>query len=53
MVYPTNALLLIGLSFTTVSYVKWIRWTLPLQIVVLVLTAAFLALAINIGYGPF
>lgn len=53
MVYPTNALLIIGLSFTTVSYPKWIRWTLPLQAVILALTVGFLWFAVSIEFGPF
>ena len=51
--FPTNALLLIALSFSVISYVKWIRWTWKLQLVILVLTSAFLIFAVKIGYGPF
>lgn len=53
MLYPTNALLIIGLSLTTVSYPTWLRWTLPLQAIVFALSAVFLWLAISIGFGPF
>lgn len=53
MLFPTNALLIIGLSFTTVSYPTWLRWTLPLQAVVFALSAGFLLFAIRIGFGPF
>lgn len=53
MLYPTNALLIIGLSFTTVSYPRWVRWTIPLQVVMAAVTALFLAVAVRIGYGPF
>lgn len=53
MLYPTNALLLIGLSFTTVSWVKWVRWTIPIQLAILVISGVFLAIAVRIGYGPF
>lgn len=53
VLYPTNALLLIGLSFTTVGYPAWLRWTLPLQIVMLAVTSLFLVLAVQSGYGPF
>lgn len=53
MIYPTNALLLIGLSFTSVSWVRWVRWTLPLQAIIFVITCVFLAFAVRIGYGPF
>ena len=53
MIFPTNALLLIALSFTVVSYPRWIAWTFKLQIIMLLLTSAFLAFAVLIGYGPF
>ncbi|MDR1319005.1 MAG: AbgT family transporter, partial [Treponema sp.] len=53
MIFPTNPLLLIALSFSVVSYTKWIRWTWKLQLVILILTSAFLAFAVKIGFGPF
>jgi len=51
--FPTNALLLIALSFTVVTYPRWIAWTFKLQIIMLGVTLAFLAFAIAIGFGPF
>jgi uncharacterized ion transporter superfamily protein YfcC len=53
MVFPTNALLLIALSLTVVGYTKWMRWTWKLQLAILAITSAFLALAVGIGFGPF
>ena len=53
MIYPSNALLLIALGFTVVSYPRWMRWTLPLQLVMLVLTSLFLVFAVSIEFGPF
>jgi uncharacterized ion transporter superfamily protein YfcC len=53
MIFPTNALLLIALSFTVVSYTKWMRWTWKIQVAILVITSAFLAFAVKIGFGPF
>jgi uncharacterized ion transporter superfamily protein YfcC len=53
MVFPTNALLLIALSFSVVGYTKWMRWTWKLQLVILAITAAFLAFAVKTGFGPF
>ena len=53
MIFPTNALLLIALSFSVVSYTKWMRWTWKLQIAILVITSVFLAIAVKIGFGPF
>jgi uncharacterized ion transporter superfamily protein YfcC len=53
MVFPTNALLLIALSFTVVSYTKWMRWTWKLQVVILALCSLFLVFAVKTGFGPF
>ncbi|MCL2181428.1 MAG: hypothetical protein FWB83_09915 [Treponema sp.] len=53
VIFPTNALLLIALSFTVVSYAKWIRWTWLLQVAILIITSIFLVIAVNIRYGPF
>jgi len=53
MIYPSNALLLIALGFTVVSYPKWIRWTFSIQIVMLGLTCLFLYGAVQFSFGPF
>ena len=53
VLYPTNALLLIALSFTIVGYTRWVRWTFKLQAVVFGVTILFLLLALAIGYGPY
>jgi uncharacterized ion transporter superfamily protein YfcC len=53
MLYPSNALLIIALGFSVVSYPRWIRWTVLLQIVVFAISMGFLAFATAIGYGPF
>ena len=53
MVFPTNALLLIALSFSVVGYTKWMRWTWKLQLAILAITSAFLAFAVKTGFGPF
>jgi uncharacterized ion transporter superfamily protein YfcC len=53
MIFPTNALLLIALSFSVVGYTKWMRWTWKLQLAILIITSAFLAFAVKIGFGPF
>ncbi|MDR2159280.1 MAG: hypothetical protein LBP23_04335, partial [Treponema sp.] len=48
MVFPTNALLLIALSFSVVGYAKWMRWTWKLHIAILAVTSLFLAFAVKI-----
>jgi uncharacterized ion transporter superfamily protein YfcC len=53
MIFPTNALLLIALSFSVVGYTKWMAWTWKLQIAILLITSAFLAFAVQIRFGPF
>jgi uncharacterized ion transporter superfamily protein YfcC len=53
MFFPTNALLLIALGLTVVGYPKWIRWTLPLQGIMFLVSMAFLMFAVAIGFGPF
>lgn len=53
LMYPTNPVLLICLGLTTVRYSKWLAWSLPLWLVVIAVSVAFLGLAVVIGYGPF
>ena len=53
MIYPSNALLIIALGFTVVSYPRWLRWTVLLQLVVFALSMLFLVFATSIGFGPF
>ena len=50
VIFPTNAVLLIGLSMASVKYSTWIKFTIKLQAITLVLTILFLWLAIFIGY---
>jgi uncharacterized ion transporter superfamily protein YfcC len=53
MIFPTNALLLIALSFSSAGYTKWMAWTWKLQAIILAVTSAFLVFAVSIGFGPF
>lgn len=50
VIFPTNGVLLIGLSIASVSYTKWFKYTYKLQIATLILTIIFLVLAVWIGY---
>jgi uncharacterized ion transporter superfamily protein YfcC len=52
LLYPTNPALLIALSLTTVSFSKWLKWTIGIQIILFVITLLFLILAIVFKYGP-
>ena len=51
MLYPTNAVLMITLGLTVVSYPKWFKWTIGLQLFMLLVNMALLLLAVVIGYG--
>jgi uncharacterized ion transporter superfamily protein YfcC len=53
LAYPTNPVLLISLGLTVVSYPKWIRWTAGLWLWVILVTVAFLGIAVAIHFGPF
>ena len=50
VIFPTNGVLLIGLSIANVGYGKWFKWTYKLQLITLALTVALLILALYIGY---
>ena len=43
--YCTNPVLLIGLGLSGISYGKWAKWSLPFQILVLILTCGILLAA--------
>lgn len=53
VLYPTNPVLLIALGLTVVSYPKWFRWIIGLQLVVLVLTGLLLLGGVALNLGPF
>ncbi len=53
VLYPTNPVLVLTLGLTVVSFPTWFRWTLKLQAVILVITAASLTLAVALHLGPF
>lgn len=50
VIYPTNAVLLIALGVSGIDYGKWIKWSLPFQIVNLILTSGLLLFGYVIGY---
>ncbi|MEE1038174.1 MAG: hypothetical protein U0K95_03325 [Eubacterium sp.] len=50
MLYPTNAVLMITLGLTVVSYPKWFKWTIGLQLAMLVVNLLLLFVAVFIGY---
>jgi len=52
VIYPTNPITLISLALAGVSYPRWFRQTIGLQLAVLAVTAIFLVAAVAIGLGP-
>lgn len=52
VIYPTNPITLISLALAGVSYPRWFRQTIGLQLMVLAVTVLFLVAAVAIGLGP-
>jgi len=50
LVYPTNPVLLIALGMASFSYIKWLKKTFVLQLIVLAITVGLLVLGFYIGY---
>lgn len=50
VILPTNPVLLIGLSMANVSYLKWLKWTWKLQILLFAISVAVLYFGVWIGY---
>ena len=50
VLFPTNAVLLVGLSMAQVSYGKWFRFTALLQLAMLVLSVGALMFGVAIHY---
>jgi uncharacterized ion transporter superfamily protein YfcC len=50
VLYPTNAMLLIALGLTTVSYTKWFKFTIWLQLLIAAVSIGFLMIAVGVGY---
>lgn len=51
ILFPTNAVLLISLGLSQVSYGKWLRFLLPLQLALFALSLFWLAIGYFVGYG--
>jgi len=50
ILYPTNAVLLISLGLASVSYGKWFKWIIKLQLILVVLSIGFLGVGLLINY---
>jgi uncharacterized ion transporter superfamily protein YfcC len=53
LLYPTNAALMIALGLSVVSYPKWLKWTLPLQLILIGLSVGWLLVIHLLGAGLF
>jgi uncharacterized ion transporter superfamily protein YfcC len=53
VLYPTNPVLLICLGLTVISYGKWFKWTIRIQLAAFALSCAFMAVAVAVRLGPF
>lgn len=51
--WPTNVLLIVALSLAGISWTKWARFILPLQVVFLIFGCLVLTVAVLINWGPF
>lgn len=50
ILYPTNAVLLIGIGLAGVSYVKWFKWVFKFQLIIGLLSILFLWIGLQFGY---
>lgn len=53
LLFPTNAVLLISLGISGVSYYRWLKFILPVQALMFIISLGYLYVAYAIGYGPF
>lgn len=53
LLFPTNAVLLIALGISGVSYGKWFRFVIPIQALMFMLSILWLLGAQGFGYGPY
>lgn len=51
IIYPTNAALLVALGLVGCSYGKWVKYSLPFQLLNLLLTSGMLLVGLAIGYA--
>ena len=51
IIYPTNAALLVALGLAGCSYGKWVKYSLPFQLLNLLLTSGMLLVGLAVGYA--
>lgn len=50
VLYPTSAVLLIALGLSDISYSRWFKWVIKLQVVVFIVTLMLLIIGLKINY---
>jgi len=50
VILPTNPVLLIGLSMSNISYIKWVKWTWKIQLTMFLISLGFLFFGVQIGF---
>jgi uncharacterized ion transporter superfamily protein YfcC len=50
MIIPTSGLLMAVLSIAGIPYTKWVKFVLPLFLIMMFLSFAFLGIAVSINY---
>lgn len=50
LIWPTNPMMLIAIGLGGLSYKDWFKWLIPLQLALMVVSAAFILLAVHINY---
>ena len=51
MLWPTSPLLMIGLGFAGIPYTTWLKWSLPIHLIIMAICIIFLLIAVDIGYA--
>jgi len=51
--WPTNPMLIVAISLAGVSWTKWARFILPLQVILMAIGCGMLSIAVMIEWGPF
>ncbi|PID82632.1 MAG: hypothetical protein CSB16_00655 [Clostridiales bacterium] len=50
VIYPTNAALMVALGFSVVSYPKWFKWTIKIQLSLIAISVFWIFIGVVIGY---
>jgi uncharacterized ion transporter superfamily protein YfcC len=50
IMFPTNTLVMVFLGIAGIKYTDWVKWILPLQVVIAAICVGVLLIAVNINY---